>query len=439
MTTINCPHCHKEFSLKGDERQHVLNQLRDEAFENELQSRLSLMTREKDSEITQLRLQMEGQALQKLSEKDQTILTLQGQLKDHQTSLQLSIRDAQDAVRNEERQSIDELKRNLQDLRGKLELASLEKSMAVNSAVSEMEQKLLTLTGSLERFQLESAMEKKSLTERYALQISDREQEIDRLKNMRTALSTKMVGETLELHCENEFNRLRSIAFPRAYFEKDNQVVAGSKGDYVFRELEADGTEIVSIMFEMKNEVDTTATKKKNEDFLKELDKDRVAKGCEYAILVSMLESDSDLYNTGIVDMSYRYPKMFVIRPQFFIQMISLLRSTSMKSLEYRRQLDEVRRQSIDVTEFEEQLNAFKEGFARNYDLASKQFGKAIEEIDKSIDHLQKTKDALLSSERNLRLANDKSEGLTVKKLTKGNLTMSRMFEELPAPTPTPT
>lgn len=431
MTTINCPHCRKDFNLEGDERQHVLNQLRDEAFENELQSRLSLMTREKDSEITQLRLQMEGQTLQKLSEKDQTILTLRGQLKEQETALQISIRNAQDAVRNEERLAAEGLKNDLHDLKSRLERASLEKDLAVNSAVSEVEKKLSTLTGALERFQLESAMEQKSLAEKYQLQLSDREQEIDRLKNMRTALSTKMVGETLELHCENEFNRLRSIAFPRAYFEKDNQVVAGSKGDYVFREMDEDGTDIVSIMFEMKNEVETTATKKKNEDFLKELDKDRTAKGCEYAILVSTLESDSELYNTGIVDVSYRYPKMFVIRPQFFIPIISLLRSTSMKSLEYRRQLDEVRRQSIDVTEFEDQLNAFKDAFSRNYDLASKQFGKAIEEIDKSIDHLQKTKDALLSSERNLRLANDKSDGLTIKKLTKGNPTMASAFDAL--------
>lgn len=431
MTLINCPHCHKDFSLEGDERQHVLNQLRDEAFENELQSRLSLMTREKDNELAQLRLQMEGQTLQKLSEKEQAILALQGKLKEQEASLQLAIRDAQDAVRNEERQLIDTLNQSLQDLKAQLERATLEKDLAVNVAVAEKEKQLSTLTSSLERIKFESATEKQSLSERYALQISDREQEIDRLKNMRTALSTKMVGETLELHCENEFNRLRSIAFPSAFFEKDNKVIDGSKGDYIFRELDEHGTEIVSIMFEMKNEMDTTATKKKNEDFLKELDKDRIAKGCEYAILVSMLESDSDLYNTGIVDVSYRYPKMFVIRPQFFIQMISLLRSTSMKSLEYRRQLDEVRRQSIDVTEFEDQLNAFKEGFARNYELASKQFGKAIEEIDKSIDHLQKTKDALLNSERNLRLANDKSEALTVKRLTKGNPTMALKFEQL--------
>lgn len=431
MTHITCPHCHQGFSLEGDERQHVLNQLRDEAFENELQSRLSLMTREKDSEIKQLRLQMEGQALQKLSEKDQAILALQGKLKDQETALQLAVRDAKDAVRQEERQSAEALKSSIQDLKAQLDRASLEKNLAVNSAVSDVEKQLSTLTGTLERLQLENAMEQKSLKEHYALQLNDREQEIERLKNMRTALSTKMVGETLELHCENEFNRLRSIAFPRAYFEKDNQVVAGSKGDYIFREMTEEGTEIVSIMFEMKNEVETTATKKKNEDFLKELDKDRIAKGCEYAILVSTLESDSELYNTGIVDVSYRYPKMFVIRPQFFIPMISLLRSTSMKSLEYRRQLDEVRRQSIDVTEFEDQLNAFKEGFARNYELASKQFGKAIEEIDKSIEHLQKTKDALLSSERNLRLANDKSEGLTVKKLVRNNPTMASQFEAL--------
>lgn len=435
MTQIKCPHCHNDFSLEGDERQHVLNQLRDEAFEKELERRLALISREKDTEFEQLRLNMQNQLMQQLSEKDRELLALQGTMKEMQASIQLSIRDAQDQVRNEERKSIDELNRHIQVLKSQLDRASLEKDTAVNSAVATVEKSLLTTRAELERSQLESKMEQSKLQERHLQQVNDLEQEIDRLKNMRTALSTKMVGETLELHCENEFNRLRSIAFPRAYFEKDNQVIAGSKGDYIFREADDSGVEIVSIMFEMKNEVDTTVTKKKNEDFLKELDKDRIAKGCEYAILVSMLESDSDLYNAGIVDVSYRYPKMFVIRPQFFIPMISLLRSTSMKSLEYRRQLEDVRRQSIDITEFEDQLNAFRDSFARNYELASKQFFKAIEEIDKSIEHLQKTKDALLSSERNLRLANDKSEGLSIKRLTKGNPTMAQKFEELHAKT----
>ena len=244
-------------------------------------------------------------------------------------------------------------------------------------------------------------------------------------------MSTKMVGETLELHCENSFNMIRAQAFPNAYFEKDNEVVGGSKGDYVFREYDENGIEIVSIMFEMKNEMDTTATKKKNEDFFKVLDNDRKAKGCEYAILVSMLESDSDLYNSGIVDVSYRYPKMLVIRPQFFISIISLLRSTSLKSLEYKRELELMRTQSIDITNFESKLENFKNGFARNYELASKQFIKAIDEIDKSILHMQKTKEALISSERNLRLANDKSQDITIKALTHGNQTMKKEFEQL--------
>ena len=240
-----------------------------------------------------------------------------------------------------------------------------------------------------------------------------------------------MVGETLEMHCDTEFNRIRATAFPRAYFEKDNDARLGSKGDYIFRDVDEAGTEIVSIMFEMKNENDTTATKKKNEDFLKELDKDRTEKGCEYAILVSLLEPDSELYNTGIVDMFHRYPKMYVVRPQFFIPIITLLRNAAMKSLEYKAELAMVKAQSVDVTNFESDLDKFKTAFAKNYDLASKKFQTAIDEIDKSIDHLQKTKDALLSTDRNLRLANDKSQDVTIKKLTRRNPTMAAKFDEL--------
>jgi len=319
----------------------------------------------------------------------------------------------------------------IQELKSKLDASNLAQKIAVTEAVSAVEKERDELKSGLQRKELEKDLAEKSLKERYEVQIKDREHEIERLRDMKARLSTKMVGETLELHCETEFNRIRATAFPRAYFEKDNDARSGSKGDYIFRDLDEDGTEIVSIMFEMKNESDETATKKKNEDFLKELDKDRTEKGCEYAILVSLLEPESELYNTGIVDVFHRYPKMYVIRPQFFIPIITLLRNAAMKSLAYKSELALVKAQNIDITNFESKLEAFKTGFERNYDLASRQFTKAIEEIDKSIDHLQKTKDALLSTDRNLRLANDKAQDVTIKKLTHGNPTMKTRFSEL--------
>ncbi|MBL4673738.1 MAG: DUF2130 domain-containing protein, partial [Arenicella sp.] len=267
--------------------------------------------------------------------------------------------------------------------------------------------------------------------DKYETRIKDRDHEIERLRDMKARLSTKMVGETLEQHCETEFNRIRATAFPNAYFEKDNDSRTGSKGDYIFRDSDESHTEIVSIMFEMKNENDETATKKKNEDFLKELDKDRNEKQCEYAVLVSLLEPDSELYNSGIVDVSHRYQKMYVIRPQFFIPMITLLRNAAQNSLKYKTELAIVKAQNVDITNFENELDEFRTGFARNYELASKKFKTAILEIDKTIDHLQKTKDALLGSENNLRLANNKADDLTVKKLTKKNPTMAAKFAEL--------
>ncbi|MDG0980174.1 MAG: DUF2130 domain-containing protein, partial [Halieaceae bacterium] len=278
--------------------------------------------------------------------------------------------------------------------------------------------------------ELEKELLQKALQETYEQQIKDRDDAIERLKDMKAKLSTKMLGETLEQHCENAFNQIRATAFPKAYFEKDNDAKTGSKGDYIFRDFD-NGVELVSIMFEMKNEADTTATKKRNEDFLKELDKDRNEKGCEYAILVSMLEADSDLYNNGIVDVSHRYPKMFVIRPQFFLPMITLLRNAALSSFEYKTQLALIKEQNIDITHFEENLETFKDAFSKNYDIASRKFQTAIAEIDKSIDHLQKTKDALLSSDRQLRLANDKAQDVTIKKLTRGNETMAEKFREL--------
>ena len=319
----------------------------------------------------------------------------------------------------------------IQALRAQLDAATKDQQLAVTQALSEVEKQRDEFKNRFDQALLEKRLAEQSLKEKYELQIKEREDAIERLKDLKAKLSTKMVGETLEQHCETEFNRLRATAFPRAYFEKDNDASSGSKGDYIFKDTDEAGTEIVSIMFEMKNESDTTATKKKNEDFFKGLDKDRSEKGCEYAVLVSLLEPESELYNTGIVDVSYRYPKMYVVRPQFFIPIITLLRNAALNSLKYKTELALVKSQNIDITNFESKLEAFKSGFERNYDLASRQFTKAIEEIDKSIDHLQKTKDALLGADRNLRLANEKAQDVTIKKLTRGNPTMAAKFAEL--------
>lgn len=324
----------------------------------------------------------------------------------------------------------------IQELKAKIDSIELTQKIAMTDAVIAIEKERDKLKNDFTQMQLEKELIEKSLKEKYETQIKDRESEIDRLRDMKARLSTKMVGETLEQHCETEFNRIRATAFPMAYFEKDNDSRSGSKGDYIFRDLDEAHTEIVSIMFEMKNESDETATKKKNEDFLKELDKDRNEKNCEYAILVSLLEPDSELYNTGIVDVSHRYRKMYVVRPQFFIPIITLLRNAAQNSLKYKTELALVKEQNIDITNFESELDAFKTGFARNYELASKKFKTAIEEIDKTIDHLQKTKEALLGSENNLRLANNKAEDLTVKKLTKGNPTMAVKFSEIKSDDP---
>ena len=319
----------------------------------------------------------------------------------------------------------------IQSLKAKLDAAAVVQKLAITEAVGVVERERDELRSGLARTALEKQLAEQSLKDKYETQIKDRDDAIERLRDMKARLSTKMVGETLEQHCETEFNRIRATAFPRAYFEKDNDTRTGSKGDYIFRDLDESGTEIVSIMFEMKNENDRTSTKNRNEDFLKELDKDRLEKGCEYAVLVSLLEPDSELYNTGIVDVFHRFPKMYIVRPQFFLPIITLLRNAAMNSLKYKTELALVRAQNIDITNFEASLDTFKTAFARNYDLASNSFKKAIDEIDKSIDHLQKTKDALLGTDRNLRLANDKAQDVTIKKLTRGNPTMAAKFAEL--------
>lgn len=391
MHEIKCPQCGSAFTIDEAGYADILKQVRDSDFEKQLHERLELAEQDKRSalELAQARLDAE---LQKTNaSKDQEISALKA-------LLQASI---------------------------------TEKTLAVTQATSGMEKERDALVGRLQLVQTEKELAEKALREKYEAQLKDREQEIERVRDMKVRLSTKMVGETLEQHCENEFNRIRATAFTRAYFEKDNDASSGSKGDYIFRDHDEANTEIVSIMFEMKNESETTATKKKNKDFLKELDKDRTEKGCEYAVLVSLLEPESELYNTGIVDVSYLYPKMYVVRPQFFIPIITLLRNAATSALAYKTELALVKAQNLDVTLFEEKLEGFKTDFGKNYDLASRRFKTAIDEIDKSIDHLQKTKDALLGADRNLRIANDKAQEVTIKKLTRGNLTMQAKFAEL--------
>jgi len=402
VNEIICPHCHKAFKVDEAGYADILKQVRDTKFEEELHERLELAEKDK---LNAVALAV-AEAVSTVEKK-------------------------RDALANE----LEQLKQNnlaaSKLAEAKLQALEDKQKLAITEAVSATEKERDNLKNDLERAQLEKELAEKSLKDKYETQIKDRDDAIERLRDMKARLSTKMVGETLEQHCETEFNRIRSTAFPRAYFEKDNDARTGSKGDYIFRDSDEADTEIVSIMFEMKNESDTTATKKKNEDFLKELDKDRNEKGCEYAVLVSLLEPDSELYNSGIVDVFHRYPKMYIIRPQFFIPIITLLRNAAMKSLEYKTELALVKAQNVDVTNFENDLETFKTAFAKNYDLASRKFQKAIDEIDKSIDHLQKTKDALLGTDRNLRLANNKAQDVTIKKLTRRNPTMAEKFEEL--------
>lgn len=460
MHEINCPHCKKAFKIDETGYADILKQVHDTEFEQQLRERLALAEQDKQNAVELAIARITGQLEKAAAAKDADIQELKARLDAGEAAQKLAVAEALSALEKERDRLANEIRQAKQDKQTdsklaeaklnnellkasvmkdteiqalKAQLGSIEVSqkLAISEVVNTSEKEREKLKVDLERVQLEKQLAETSLKERYETQLKDRDDAIERLKDMKARLSTKMVGETLELHCETEFNRIRAMAFPRAYFEKDNNSQTGSKGDYIFRDLHEAGTEIVSIMFEMKNENDETATKKKNEDFLKELDKDRNEKNCEYAILVSLLESDSELYNTGIVDVSHRYPKMYVVRPQFFIPIITLLRNAAQNSLKYKTELALVKEQSIDITNFESELDLFKTGFARNYELASRKFKTAIDEIDKTIDHLQKTKDALLSSENNLRLANNKADDLTVKKLTKGNPTMASKFAEI--------
>ena len=431
MNDIICPHCNKAFKIDETGYADIVKQVRDSEFDQQLHDRLALAEKEKLTAV-ELATAKAASALQKAAaEKDTEIQALQSQLKSGDDSKALAVSQAVSKLERERDALANQLAQAKREMQAASELSAAEQRVALNEAISKVEKERDGLKSGLERAAMEKQVAEAALRDKYETQIKDRDDAIERLRDMKAKLSTKMVGETLEQHCETEFNRIRATAFPRAYFEKDNDSRTGSKGDYIFKDSNEEGTEIVSIMFEMKNEDDRTATKQKNEDFLKELDKDRTEKGCEYAVLVSLLEPESELYNTGIVDVFYRYPKMYVIRPQFFIPIITLLRNAALNALKYKSELALVRSQNVDITNFESQLEVFKTGFSRNYDLASRQFETAIDEIDKSISHMQKTKDALLKTANNLRLANDKAQDVTIKRLTKGNPTMADKFSEL--------
>ncbi|WP_139854246.1 DUF2130 domain-containing protein [Aequorivita sinensis] len=419
-TNVKCPNCKEVFKVDDSVYTDIVKQVRDQQFQDELNNRLESANKQKQAALQLKESELKIVFQQQLAEKQSEIEALKHKSK---SELADEVSKQQEVIRQ---------------LRSKIDNAELQKQIELQKAVNDLEKQKDQLINDVKLKEAEKENLEKSLKEDFRRDLDHKEkelqlknEEIERLKDYKQKLSTKMLGETLEQHCETEFNKLRATAFQKAYFEKDNDASKGTKGDYIFKELDENDNEIVSIMFEMKNENDLTASKKKNEDFFAKLDKDRRDKGCEYAVLVSLLETDNELYNTGIVDVSYKYEKMYVVRPQFFIPIITLLRNAGMKSLQYKAELQLVRNQNVDITNFEEKINDFKTGFARNYDLASRKFKTAIDEIDKTMNHLQKTKDALLSSENNLRLANNKADDLTIKKLTHGNPTMKQKFDEL--------
>ncbi len=468
MHEIICPHCHKAFKIDEAGYADILKQVRDGEFEQQLHERLELAEREKRDAIALAEANVTNALQKTAAAKDTEIQALKAQLDAGEVARKLAVTEALGMVSKERDQLANELKaeqeraRNssqaaaqlaeaklahalqaeaakkdaeIQALQAKLEASDtarqLAVTVAVNEAVGVVARERDDLKNDLNLIAVKNQLEEKAIKEQYALRLRDRDGEIERLRDLKARLSTKMVGETLEQHCEIEFNRIRAAAFQRAHFEKDNDARTGSKGDYIFRDSDESGAEIVSIMFEMKNESDDTATKKRNEDFLKELDKDRTEKACEYAVLVSLLEPGSELYNSGIVDVSHRYPEMYVVRPQFFVPLITLLRNAALNAMKYKSELALVRSQNVDITKFETQLDEFKTSFGRNWRLASEGFEDAIKRIDEAIKDLERTKDALHKSANNLRLANDKADDLTIKKLTRGNPTMAGKFAEL--------
>ena len=423
MNEIKCPNCGTVFKIDENEYQSIVKQIRDKEFEKEITLRDKQHELDKENSIKLHEAELEKEYTEKLNEKNSEIKDLKNRLDNN--SLEIKSKLDKDYT-----ERLTDKDKEITELKNKISLMKAHEELNLKNAVSEKEKEIDNLNNKLEIGKNEFLLKEKSLVESYEEKIKNKDEQIAYYKDFKARQSTKMIGESLEQHCNNEFNRIRPI-FKNVYFEKDNDARTGSKGDFIFRESDDDGTEVISIMFEMKNEADETASKHKNEDFFKELDKDRREKNCEYAVLVSLLEIDNDYYNTGIVDVSHKYPKMYVIRPQFFIPIITLLRGAAMNSLSYKKELEIVQNQNIDISHFEENMNSFKEGFARNYRLASDKFKKAIDEIDKTIDHLQKTKEALLSSENNLRLANNKAEDLTIKRLTRNNPTMKQKFDEL--------
>lgn len=454
MNELKCPHCGQVFSVDESGYANIANQVRDGEFHKELERRERELAQQRESDLKLAKAEQEKAHMDALARKDSDLAEKERLIAELRFQLQTSEMDRQlavnEAVQSHERESaktnqeaiaqkdstIMAQEREIANLRAQLQSSETSKRLAVSEAVqakdkeiSEKASEIIALQSKLSVQETENALMIKGVEERHAEQMKLKDEQIAYYKDFKAKQSTKMIGESLEQHCLNQFNSIRMAAFPTSYFEKDNDARTGSKGDFIFRDSQ-DGTEFISIMFEMKNEGDETATKHKNEDFFKELDKDRREKGCEYAVLVSLLEADNEYYNTGIVDVSYRYPKMYVVRPQFFITIITLLRNAALNSLKYQHELQVVRNQQLDLTNFEANMQAFKDGFARNYRLASERFAQAIEEIDKTIDHLQKTKAALMSSENNLRLANNKAEELSIKRLTKNAPSVREMFED---------
>lgn len=423
MNEIKCPKCGTVFQIDEADYDSIVKQIRDKEFDKEISSREKRHKVDRENAVKLAEAHIKEELGQELNRKDLEISELK-------LSLKVNEEKTINKVEKEYQEQINKLQLQITELKSKMQLQESKSELDIQKAVSEKNQKISDLSSELALKSKEFELKETTIKESYENKLKDKDDQIAYYKDFKAKQSTKMIGESLEQHCNVEFNRLRPL-FKNAYFEKDNDARTGSKGDFIFRDYDDDGNEIVSIMFEMKNEADMTATKHKNEDFFKELDKDRKEKKCEYAVLVSLLEADNDYYNDGIVDVSHLYDKMYVIRPQFFIPLITLIRNLANKSLEYRKELETIKNQNIDITHFEENINTFKEGFGRNYRLAAERFQKAIEEIDKTIDHLQKTKEHLLKTNDNLRLANNKAEDLTIKKLTHNNPTMSKMFGEL--------
>lgn len=423
MNEIKCPNCGTIFKIDETEYDSIVKQIRDKEFEKEISLREQEHTKDKESAIKLAEAHLREELTKQLTERDLEITNLKNELKTKEEQ-------TQSKLEQEYKDELNKRELEISELKNKIKLQESKSELEIQKAITEKDKKISDLNSELVVRSKEFELKQNSIKDSYESKLKDKDEQIAYYKDFKAKQSTKMIGESLEQHCSIEFNRLRPL-FKNAYFDKDNDARTGSKGDFIFRDYDDDGNEIVSIMFEMKNEADTTATKHKNEDFFKELDKDRKEKKCEYAVLVSLLESDNDYYNDGIVDVSHLYEKMYVIRPQFFIPLITLIRNLANKSLEYRKELELIKNQNIDITHFEENINAFKEGFGRNYRLASERFAKAIEEIDKTIDHLQKTKEHLLKTDDNLRLANNKAEDLSIKKLTHNNPTVTKLFEDL--------